>query len=246
MKTWRVPRIWENGEVWILGGGPSLLTCFDIPDDVAQEVRLRKTGIEAYSPYLAAIHSKHVIGINVAYHFGNWVDICFFGDKDFFRVNRAGLSNFRKLVVTCAKKVGEKNIYWVKYLPTDVDVNAPKGQNIYGISASPDKIRWNDNSGAAAVSLAAWTGVKRIVLVGFDMNLDVNNKEQHFHNLYRKTVAQIKERDRLKGKQLPFAKHLVGWGAIKRDADNMGIEILNTSLNSAIQEFPKVHIKELL
>src|SRR5680860_726902 len=98
MKTWQVPKIWEDGEVWILGGGPSLITCFDIPAPVVQSVRMRKTGIDAYSPYLAAIHSKHVIGINVAYQFGNWVDICFFGDKGFFLRNKGGLSNFRKLV----------------------------------------------------------------------------------------------------------------------------------------------------
>ena len=87
---------------------------------------------------------------------------------------------------------------------------------------------------------------KRIVLVGFDMTLDSLNKEQHFHNLYRKKFEQLKESERLKDAQLPFNVHLKPWEVIKRDADKMGIEILNTSLNSAIKEIPKVHIKELL
>lgn len=241
VNTWQVPRIWEDSEVWILGGGPSLIKCFEIPDDVVASVRNRKATIEVYSPYLATIHSKHVIGINVAYQFGNWVDICFFGDTDFFNNNRGGLSNFRKLVVTCDRKVAEKNLSWVKYLSHEPDLSTGNKKKI-GISTNPSMVCWNRNSGAAAISLAAWTGVKRIILVGFDMTLDLTNKEQHFHNNYR----EIGKSALLKQEQLPFTKHLESWGAIKRDADNMGIEILNTSLDSAIKEIPKVHIKELL
>ncbi len=243
MNTWQVPKIWEDGEVWIIGGGPSLISCFDIPNSVVDAVRLRRAGVATYSPYLAAIHSKHVIGINVAYQFGNWVDICFFGDIGFFELNRGGLSNFRKLVVTCCPKVAQKNVSWVKYLPRE---KANNNVLKVGISTKPDMVNWNGNSGGAAISVAAWTGVKRIVLVGFDMTLDETNKEQHFHNNYRKKYSELRTRDRLKEKQLPFNVHLRGWGAIKSDADNMGIEILNTSLNSAIKEIPKVHIKELL
>lgn len=240
MKTWQVPKIWENGEVWVLGGGPSLINCFDIPADVVKSVRMRKAGLDTYSPYLAAIHSKHVIGINVAYQFGNWVDICFFGDKGFFLLNRGGLSSFRKLVVTCHAKVGEKNLNWIKYLPQEIKKTAPIGLQKYGISTRPDMVSWNENSGAAALSIAAWAGAKRIILVGFDMTLDETNKEQHFHNNYREVNKTLTE------KQLPFEIHLKPWEIIKRDLDNMGIEILNTSLNSAIKEIPKVHIKELL
>lgn len=236
MKTWQVPKIWEDSEVWILGGGPSLISCFDIPEDVVESVRLRKTGLESYSPYLAPLHSKHVIGINVAYQFGNWVDICFFGDKNFYNLNKGGLSNFRKLVISCNQKISDKQISWIKYLSHE-KIN---GRRKMGISTNPSMVCWNDSSGAAAISVAAWTGVKRIVLVGFDMNLDPLSKEQHFHNNYREKGKGLAP------KQLPFEIHLRAWAAIKSDADAMGIEILNTSLNSAIKEIPKVHIKELL
>jgi len=234
--VWQVPKMWEGGEVWIIGGGPSLIEAFDISQNVVKDVRLRKQTIETYSPYLAALHSKHVIGINVAYQFGNWIDICFFGDKHFFLQHKRALSHYKKLVVTCSKKVGEKNLKWVKYLPIEKE----KGYYKLGISTTPSQVCWNENSGAAAISVAAWTGVKRIVLVGFDMTLSPINKEQHFHNEYREFGKAKKQ------KELGFSKHLVGWGAIKKDADAMGIEILNTSLNSAIKEIPKVHIKELL
>lgn len=237
--TWQVPKMWEGGEVWILGGGPSIIENFSIPQDIVKSVRFRKEGIEAYSPYLAAIHKKHVIGINVAYKFGNWVDICFFGDKGFFIKHRNGLSHFRKLVVTCSKKAGEKNLNWLKYLPME-KVEGNRGHRKAGISTNPNEVCWNENSGAAAISVAAWTGAKRIILVGFDMTSSPINNEQHFHNEYRQVGANLKPR------QLPFNVHLKYWEQIKRDADAMGIEILNVSLNSAIKEIPKVHIKELL
>jgi len=81
---WSVPRMWEGGEVWILGGGPSLTKQFDIPDNVVQDVMKGISPPSVYSPYMEAIHNKHVIGINVAYLIGEWIDMCFFGDNKFF------------------------------------------------------------------------------------------------------------------------------------------------------------------
>lgn len=239
VKTWQVPRIWEGGDAWIIGGGPSIIETFEIPENVVSEVRLRKKQLDAYSPYFAALHSKHVIGINVAYMLGNWLDICFFGDHKFFLTHRTALSRFEKLVVTCAKKTGEKEVSWVKYLPIEKKRHLPAGRRTYGISTNPHNVSWNNNSGAAAISIAAWAGAKRIILVGFDMTLKDN--EQHFHNEY----IPVGQRSRFR-KGVPFAGHLRPWGVIKGDADNMGIEILNTSLNSEIKEIQKVHIKELL
>lgn len=235
-KVWQVPRIWEGGDAWILGGGPSIIENFNIPDTIVHNVRTRKLGIDAYSPYFAPIHSKHVIGVNVAYRIGNWMDMCFFGDKHFFVSHKNGLTGFNKLIVTCSKKVGERNLTWIKYLPIEKE----HGRFRNGISRSPDRVCWNANSGAAAISLAAWTGAKRIILVGFDMTLDVSKREQHFHNEYREANKALHARS------LPFKEHLVCWDAVKADADSMGIEILNVSLNSAIEAFPKVHIKEVL
>lgn len=239
-KLWQVPKMWEGEDVWIIGGGPSIIDSFGIPTDLVKAVRLREKEIEAYSPYFAAIHAKHVIGINVAYKFGNWVDICFFGDKSFFLNHQAGLSHFKKLVVTCSSYIGQKNLGWVKYLSHETKRNVTKGQQGYGISTNARQVCWNKNSGAAAISVAAWLGVKRIILVGFDMTISPVNNEQHFHNEYRQFGMKLKTA------KLPFKVHLQPWGVIKSDADNMGIELLNTSLNSAIKEIPKVHMKELL
>ena len=92
--TWRVPRIWEGGDVWILGGGPSVTKQFDIPEQVVQSVMDGTSPPSVYSPYMKALHDKHVIGINVAYLIGDWIDMVFFGDNKFLLKHLERLSEW--------------------------------------------------------------------------------------------------------------------------------------------------------
>jgi hypothetical protein len=110
-----------------------------------------------------------------------------------------------------------------------------------GISDNPKMVSWNGNSGAAAISLAVHTGAKRIILLGFDMKLS-SSKTQHWHNLYGRGVIQ----DNKKLMKLPFDRHLRGFADIAKDAKRMGIEILNCCPDSAIKEFPRYSLKELI
>ena len=229
---WRVPRIWDGGEVWILGGGPSVTQQFDIPNSVVQEVIEGKSPPSVYSPYMEGIHKKHVIGINISFLIGEWIDVAFFGDGGFFLQYQQKLADFPGLKVCCTPHV-EKHT-WVKYLKRDT-------QRGRGISDNPNTVCWNHNSGSAAISLAAHMGAKRIILVGFDMKLN-EKSNQHWHNLYGR--GKIIEPKRIM--KLPFARHLRGFSEIARDARKMGIEIINASPDSAILEFSKCTVKELL
>jgi hypothetical protein len=226
---WQVPHMWEEGDVWILGGGPSVPVQFGIPDEVVQKVINGTSPASVYSPYMHSLHNKHVIGINVAYLIGNWIDIVFFGDVGFFLNHQQGLADFPSLKVTCHPRGDRYD--WIKYLAKDTS-------HTKGISSNPKMVSWNGNSGAAAISLAVHTGAKRIILLGFDMKLNESNM-QHWHNLYNKG-------ERLNKKKLPFERHLRGFSAIAADAKRMGVEILNASPGSEIKEFPKYTVKELL
>ena len=228
---WQVPRIWEGGDVWILGGGPSLPRQFDVPGRVIQSV-VRGTSPNVYSPYMNALHDKHVIGINVSYLIGNWIDFVFFGDSGFLLKHQEALSKFQGIKVSCHHRTHDMK--WIKFLARDKNHG-------HGITSNPMKISWNGNSGAAAISLAAHTGAKRIILVGFDMKLSAGNN-QHWHDIYGRGTS-VDERRR---KKMPFHKHLRGFPQIAKDAKRMGIEILNACPDSAIECFPKVTAKELL
>lgn len=225
---WSVPNIWQGERCWIIGGGPSVATQFNIPPGLVHAVREGKTGISAYSPYMAALHGEHVIGVNGAYKLGSWLDVCFFGDKDWYFANNKELEEWPGLVVGCAEFLALPGF---EYLPVKHLLKEPR--KYYGISAHPQRVCWNHNSGAAAISLAHHMGCKQIILLGFDMCLN-NEGAGHWHNMYANKT------------DMPFHRHLVGFARIAKDAKELGIELLNASPNSAIKELKKVCVNELL
>jgi len=230
--SWQVPRMWDEGDVWIIGGGPSVPRQFDIPDKIIHAVVGRRALPDVYSPYMSSIHDKHVIGINVAYLLGDWIDLVFFGDSGFFLKHEEGLSKFNGLRVSCHPRVN--SIDWVKYLPKDRN-------HTRGISTSSRMVSWNGNSGAAAISIAVHSGARRVILLGFDMKLN-ETQDQHWHDVYGRGLA----RDEKKIMKMPFHRHLRGFPEIAKDAKRMGVEILNACPDSAIDCFKKVTVKELL
>ncbi len=225
--------MWEGGDVWILGGGPSLTEQFLIPKEIVNKVVKKELPPSVYSDYLKPIHNCHVIGINVTFLIGDWIDVVFFGDSPFFLRYRQALLKFPGLKVCCCS-IPDKDRAWVKVLGRER--NRPRG-----ISESPYNVSWNGNSGAAAISMAVHAGAKRIILVGFDMKLS-EDKRQHWHDLYGKGVYDNPK----KMMKLPFQRHLRGFEFIAKDAKRLGVEIINASPDSAITQFPKMSIKELL
>lgn len=228
--TWQVPRMWEGGDAWIIGGGPSMPIQFGIPDGIIRSV-VKGASPSHYSSYMTSLHDKHVIAVNVAYLIGDWIDIVFFGDGGFFLKHQEALSKFSGLKVSCSPKTNDVN--WIKHLPRDKSHSR-------GLTSNPKKVSWNGNSGSAAINLAAHTGAKRIILLGFDMKVDDIGK-QHWHDIYGRFASR---NERKKG--MPFHRHLRGFPEMAKDAKRMGVEILNACPDSKIECFRKVAVKELL
>jgi hypothetical protein len=230
---WSAPSIWEGGECIILAGGSSVPYQFSVPENIIQAVMDKVEKPSAYSPFLKPIHNKHIIGINNAYQIGNWIDVIFFGDCAWYLTHQQLLSQFSGLKVTCCKRFANKRKEYcagIKYLEKDKSHKK-------GISRDKEKVSWNSNSGGAAISLAVHFGVKRIILLGFDMRLN-HGKRSHWHGSHGK--------DGKARRSLPFPRHLKGFPFIAEDAKTMGVEILNASPDSAITEFPKVNIMDVL
>ena len=228
--NWKVPLMWEDADVWIIGGGPSVPKQFGIPDSVVQDVIRGSSPPSVYSSYMSYLHDKHVIGINVAFLIGNWIDMVFFGDSNFFKNYQTQLAEFPGLRVSSHPVT--KAPYWIKYVGRNINHSS-------GISPDPAKVSWNGNSGAAAISVAANAGAKRIFLLGFDMKLSKGN-DQHWHDLYKRGKIEGK-----RIKKLPFNNHLLGFPQIATDAKKRGIEIINVNPDSAITQFKKVSMTEI-
>jgi len=227
---WVVPRIWEGGTCVIIGGGPSMLKQFDIPVEIIQGVYSGELKPAAYSPYLDPIHNMHVIAVNVAYQIGDWIDVCFFGDNSTWDEEKEELAKWKGLRVTCAEELIDD--IRLKHLERN-------GKKRMGISVEPNMVSWNSNSGSAAINLAVHFGVKKIILLGFDMKLD-EGRNQHWHKIYKK---QLKTKETTLNST--FRKHLNGFQQMKKDLDTLGVEVINCSPESSITVFPKMNFKDI-
>lgn len=231
-----MPKIWKGGDVWVIGGGPSMPKQFNIPEEVVRSVVEGTESPSVYSPYMSILHDKHVIAVNAAFMIGDWVDIIFFGDSGFLRKYERELAAHPALKVACHPEV--QNYDWIKFLSRD--------RHPFGISRTAGTVSWNGNSGAAAISMAVHSGAKRVLLLGFDMCL-VDNR-QHWHGLYRMNGSPPtlrKKNGHIVG-GVPFDRHLHGFPMIARDAKQFGVQILNVSAESRIKDFHKTTINEVL
>ncbi|MHA1809355.1 MAG: hypothetical protein ACTSYH_03480 [Candidatus Heimdallarchaeaceae archaeon] len=178
---------------------------------------------------LGPLKSKRVIGVNNAFELGDWVDVCWFGDCRWFNWNKENLQKYKGLVATCCKNKNIVGVKWVKYVE--------RGKAA-GIDERPGKISWNSNSGASAINLAYHFGVKRIVLLGFDMHVDNDGN----HNWHDKHKSQ-------RPKDSVYAtRFMKRFPAISYDAKRLKLEILNATEGTALPEsiFPHVKLEEVL
>ena len=228
---WSAPPIWEGERCWILAGGYSWLKQFNVDAGVADFVCKKLAPESTLSDFLTPIHSEHVIGINNVYRIGNWIDVLFFGDCGWFLVHEKPIKHWPGLKVTCCDRFASRRSHQMeglKYLAKDREHNR-------GITTDRSKVSWNSNSGAAAISLAAHFGVRQILLLGMDMNMQ---QHSHWHGSHDPKARMARKP--------AFKRHLLGFPQIAEDAKRLGIEIVNVNPDSAIDVFPKANLKDVL
>ena len=203
---WSSVKLWKNAAVYIIGGGPSL---------IGQDLCI-KGGLESL------LKTKRVIGVNNAYQFGDWVDVCYFGDAKWLDWHAHILKDYPGLVISSNPKMRDHKT--VLYLQ--------RGKS-RGIEERKKMIAWNRSSGASAINLAIHLGASKIILLGYDMKR--NDKVKNFHRDHRERNPEAN----------PFERFLKVFPKIKKDADKMGIEILNATPDSAIDCFRKVDIRDV-
>lgn len=195
---WKVPKMWKGQTVFIVGGGPSLN-------------RLD----------LSLIHDKRCIGVNNAYMLGDWIDLCWFGDSRWlewhstYRKFVDGWREFAGIRASCVARVRDHKD--IKYVELSHD-------KPMGIETNPSKVSWNKTSGSSAINIAYHLGAKRIVLLGFDMQI-VDTK-QNWHN------DHVTQGDRVN----PYPRFMKAWKPLTDDLKKLGVELINCCMDSAIPE----------
>jgi hypothetical protein len=202
------PPWWDDKPVYLVGGGPSLKGFqFDL---------------------LAGLHA-HIVGVNQS-----MLDapVCAGLSTD-WQFQRARVAELTEL----AKRI---ELFLTADAP-DQSVPVIPGA-IYltrhisgGLSTDPSVIRTVGSSGYAAINLAVLKRARRLVLLGYDYNI---NGAHHYHSAYPwyKPIA-----------------HGPSWGywagnyeAIMPDLDALGVQVFNASPDSAITCFEKITIEQAL
>jgi hypothetical protein len=176
---------------------------------------------------LELVHDKRVIGVNTSFMLGDWVDVCWWGDPPWYDWNIIGLSEFGGLKACCCKSLMNK---------PEVKVLKRSKDKPMGIDLRPNFVSWNKSSGSSAINLAVHFGAKKIVLLGFDMRPS-DRGEDNWHDLHK-----------VKSPYTPYSEFLKAFPYIKKDARNLGVEIINSTMCSLISEdiFPKISLEEVV
>ena len=173
---------------------------------------------------LNLLKGRRVIAVNNAYNLGDW-DVMFFGDCRWFIYHKEALLNFAGLkITTCQQHINQPGIKVIKR------TNSPQG-----ISRDPGIVRWNLSSGGCALNVATHFGVKRIILLGFDMRV-VDDKFNWHEDHPKQTNLRFN----------PYPRFLRPFPLIADDLKKLNIECLNATEGSALDAFPKVSLEEVL
>jgi len=237
---WQVPKIW-SGTCFIIGGGPSLASQFNVPDGIVPEER--EEFLE-FGTYLSQIKNEHIIGVNLAAFLGNFVDVAYWGDSDTYSQYKAWFDAFGGLKVSSAGKFADPKYKSIKHLYKEGSI---------GISQKNDELSWvGKNSGASAINLAVHLGCTKIVLLGFDMQSHTTGRK-HWHTGYPDKLYAPSNKDLKEGKtwvpreinpKESYNRHLAGFPEVATDAKKYGIEIINLCPDSMVDQFPKMSVKE--
>lgn len=105
-----------------------------------------------------------------------------------------------------------------------------------GLELDPTGLRHGSNSGYQAINLAVNLGAKKIILLGYDMQI-VNGKS-HWHNEPRQPNVDFKLT--LAKSMLPHFESLI------EPLNTLGVEVFNATPNSALKCFPEITLEEAL
>ena len=170
------------------------------------------------------LKNKKTIAVNKAFMFHPTADVLYWSDSRIYQWYKKDIDKFK----------GEK--YTIKpYGGIGEEVKVLKNMGKHGLELSPDGIKHGNNSGHAAMNLAYHYGVKRMILLGFDMQ-NVRGMS-HFHDGY--PVKQT--RDEIYQKSMIPEFH-----QISEDLKKKKVEVINANPDSALPFFKKVPLDKVL
>lgn len=200
-----VPKLWPGATITCIASGPSLTQ--EAVDYVRDKAR--------------------VIVVNTSYKRAPWADVLHAADPIWWKWHK-GVPAFAGL------KFSAQSEHWKLrgMLPCpDVTRLAITGND--GLELKPTGLRRGYNSGYQAINLAVHLGAKRIVLLGYDMQIGPHG-EEHWHADH--PHANRSRYDQFRSKFPTLVEPLKA----------AGVEIVNCTKRSALDCFPRAQLRDVL
>lgn len=204
-----------------MGGRPKWF-----PDWTGETVVIVASGPTAVKHDLyAAVGAAKFMVINNSWRLAPWADALFACDHAWWK-NENGCPDFGGLKIT-SDHLASREYEEIKH------VRCSRVTDILNVEAD-DEIGWGGNSGFGAINLAVKFKAKRIVLVGFDLRIDKGN---HWHGSHPPHMHN------------PHNGNVYRWrraiDAAAKVMEQQGIEVLNCSPVSKLENYPKVEFSSL-
>ena len=171
-----------------------------------------------------------VIAINAMYQKIDFADILYFCDFKFYKWHAIeqpdpNFIDYPAHIFSIAD---------AELLPPHI--NCLKMGPAYGLSKEPDTLNNGRNSGYQCMNLAYLLGCPRIILCGFDMRPDKNGKT-HCHAPHKIETPLYVYDNIIRG---------AFFESIAYELVKEGVEVINTSIDSAIHCFKKMPLEEII
>jgi len=169
------------------------------------------------------LKGKHTIAINKAFQVMPWSEVVYWTDARFYRWNKPAIDSLKGIKVTCRNAPS---------LAPDVVLLTTSGRT--GLDKRPNFIRAGNNSGFAAINVAFHLGVKKIYLLGFDM--ESGDGKTHWHEGYG-----IRHDHKI------YERNMIGnFDGVFELLKTEGIELWNANPKSKLRSIPKCTVEDAL
>lgn len=145
-----IPKEFDGGRVFLLGGGPSL-------NDIDESLLEGQNVIGVNNAWGKPVKNER--GVTTHYEPRPYVQFVWFGDDRWWKWHREWLRSFEGRIFCCRESLHG----------ADGRVHAVYKGKAEGIDTRANHVSWNRSSGACAINFAYHLGFDEIVLLGYDM-----------------------------------------------------------------------------
>jgi len=206
---------WKDKTAVIFASGPS------VTDKDIETVRKYRTQDKC-----------RVIAINAMYQKVDYADLLYFCDFKFYKWHMIDTPD----PIFKDYPAPKYSITPQKFITSDIHRLRKHSEEGYGLSRECDALAHGKNSGYQCLNLAFLFGVKRIIMVGYDMKPDENGKT-HCHGPHFIPTPVVVYKNITEGGY---------YESIATELQKEGVEVINTSMDSALCCFTKMPLKDIL